>query len=253
MRINDSTLRKINEFLGRPPYALFDSEEEKEEAYAQWRMYVAQEDDERFEEAMRTAPYGPNVWIVTDTWQLGGRSLRRGQVIYTSKVKGSIGNIYLICTTKSRMSSIDTCGLDEIKRHAVRHSHETGSEDMVADAARLRLQRRKGRRRAARTASGFASPYSDQERQAIGVIAEAAREKLRKNLEPDAPYESEGWAYRRLEQELVRLQGVEITALAVESAAWTSYRDTVEDIAFKLADKMFDKPGCGIGMEKDLF
>lgn len=135
----------------------------------------------------------------------------------------------------------------------IAEEYHQGLGTVVADAARMSMQQRKGRRRAARTASGSPSPYSDQERQAIGVIAEAAKEKLRKNLEPDAPYESEGWAYRRLEQELVRLQNVEITALAVESAAWTSYRDTVEDIAFKLADKMFDKPGCGIGMEKDLF
>lgn len=251
MRIDDSTLRKINEFLGRPPYALFDSAEEEEEAYKAWRMYVAQEDDERFEEAMRTAPYGPNVWIVTNTWQTGSGSLRRGRVVYAYRVEGSIDNSYLVCTTKSRSSAVCACVLDEIKRHAVRHNHETDSEDMVADAARLRLRQRKGRRRAARTALGFTSPYSDQERQAISVIADAAKEKLRNNLEPDAPYESESWAYRRLEQELLRLQDVEIAALAV-GRAWASGRD-MEDLAFSLADKMFDKPGYDIGMEKELF
>lgn len=98
---------------------------------------------------------------------------------------------------------------------------------------------------------GFTSPYSDQERQAISVIAEAAKEKLRKNLEPDAPYESESWAYRRLEQELLRLQDVEIAALAV-GRAWASGRD-MEDLAFDMAGRMFDMPGYGIGMEKDLF
>lgn len=107
-------------------------------------------------------------------------------------------------------------------------------------------------RRAARTALGFTSPYSDKERQAISVIADAAREKLRNNLEPDAPYESESWAYRRLEQELLMLQDVEITALAVGSGAWASGRD-MEDLAFSLAGKMFNKPGYDIGMEKDLF
>lgn len=107
-------------------------------------------------------------------------------------------------------------------------------------------------RRAARTALGFTSPYSDQERQAISVIADAAKEKLRNKLEPDAPYESESWAYRRLEQELLMLQDVEIAALAVGSGAWASGRD-IEDLAFSLASKMFNKPGYGIGMEKDLF
>lgn len=133
----------------------------------------------------------------------------------------------------------------------VSEEYDQGLGTVVADAARMSMQQRKGRRHAARTALGFTSPYSDQERQAISVIAEAAKEKLRKNLEPDAPYESESWAYRRLEQELLRLQDVEIAALAV-GRAWASGRD-MEDLAFSLADKMFDKPGYDIGMEKDLF
>lgn len=133
----------------------------------------------------------------------------------------------------------------------VSEEYDQGLGTVVADAERMSMQQRKGRRRAARTALGFTSPYSDQERQAISVIAEAAKEKLRKNLEPDAPYESESWAYRRLEQELLRLQDVEIAALAV-GRAWASGRD-MEDLAFSLADKMFDKPGYDIGMEKDLF
>lgn len=133
----------------------------------------------------------------------------------------------------------------------VSEEYDQGLGTVVADAARMSMQQRKGRRRAARTALGFTSPYSDQERQAISVIADAAKEKLRNNLEPDAPYESESWAYRRLEQELLRLQDVEIAALAV-GRAWASGRD-MEDLAFSLADKMFDKPGYDIGMEKDLF
>lgn len=133
----------------------------------------------------------------------------------------------------------------------IAEEYDQGLFTVVADAARMSMQQRKGRRRAARTALGFTSPYSDQERQAISVIADAAKEKLRNNLEPDAPYESEGWAYRRLEQELLRLQDVEIAALAV-GRAWASGRD-MEDLAFSLADKMFDKPGYDIGMEKDLF
>ena len=134
----------------------------------------------------------------------------------------------------------------------IAEEYDQGLGTVVADAARMSMQQRKGRRRAARTALGFTSPYSDKERQAISVIADAAKEKLRNNLEPDAPYESESWAYRRLEQELLMLQDVEIAALAVGSGAWASGRD-MEDLAFSLAGKMFDKPGYGIGMEKDLF
>ena len=133
----------------------------------------------------------------------------------------------------------------------IAEEYDQGLGTVVADAARMSMQQRKGRRRAARTALGFTSPYSDQERQAISVIADAAKEKLRNNLEPDAPYESESWAYRRLEQELLMLQDVEITALAV-GRAWASGRD-IEDLAFSLAEKMFVKPGYDIGMEKDLF
>lgn len=133
----------------------------------------------------------------------------------------------------------------------IAEEYDQGLFTVVADAARMSMQQRKGRRRAARTALGFTSPYSDQERQAISVIADAAKEKLRNNLEPDAPYESESWAYRRLEQELLRLQDVEIAALAV-GRAWAS-DSVMEDLAFSLADKMFDKPGYDIGMEKDLF
>lgn len=133
----------------------------------------------------------------------------------------------------------------------IAEEYDQGLFTVVADAARMSMQQRKVGRRAARTALGFTSPYSDQERQAISVIADAAKEKLRNNLEPDAPYESESWAYRRLEQELLRLQDVEIAALAV-GRAWASGRD-MEDLAFSLADKMFDKPGYDIGMEKDLF
>ena len=133
----------------------------------------------------------------------------------------------------------------------IAEEYDQGLGTVVADAARMSMQQRKGRRRAVRTSLGFTSPYSDQERQAISVIADAAKEKLRNNLEPDAPYESESWAYRRLEQELLMLQDVEIAALAV-GRAWASGRD-MEDLAFSLADKMFDKPGYDIGMEKDLF
>lgn len=133
----------------------------------------------------------------------------------------------------------------------IAEEYDQGLGTVVADAARMSMQQRKGGRRAARTALGFTSPYSDQERQAISVIADAAKEKLRNNLEPDAPYESESWAYRRLEQELLMLQDVEITALAV-GRAWASGRD-IEDLAFSLASKMFNKPGYDIGMEKDLF
>lgn len=133
----------------------------------------------------------------------------------------------------------------------IAEEYDQGLGTVVADAARMSMQQRKGRRRAARTALGFTSPYSDQERQAISVIADAAKEKLRNNLEPDAPYESESWAYRRLEQELLMLQDVEIAALAV-GRAWASGRN-IEDLAFSLAGKMFNKPGYDIGMEKDLF
>lgn len=122
----------------------------------------------------------------------------------------------------------------------VSEEYDQGLGTVVADAARMSMQQRKGRRHAARTALGFTSPYSDQERQAISVIAEAAKEKLRKNR-----------AYRRLEQELLRLQDVEIAALAV-GRAWASGRD-MEDLAFNMAGRMFDMPGYGIGMEKDLF
>lgn len=50
---------------------------------------------------------------------------------------------------------------------------------------------------------------------------------------------------------MLKLQDVEIAALAV-GRAWARGRD-MENYAFSLADKMFDKPGYDIGMEKPLF
>lgn len=134
----------------------------------------------------------------------------------------------------------------------VSEEYDQGLGTVVADAARMSMQQRKGRRRAARTALGFTSVFSDEERQAIGVIAEAAKERIRRNLEPDAPYESEGWAYRRLQQEVVRLPRVEIAALT-SVVPCGSRSSNMEDIAFDMAGRMFDMPGYGIGMEKDLF
>ena len=138
----------------------------------------------------------------------------------------------------------------ESERVSEEYDHGLGT--VVADAARMSMQQRKGRRRADRTALGFTSIFSDEERQAIGVIAEAAKERIRRNLEPDAPYESEGWAYRRLQQEVVRLPRVEIAALT-SVVPCGSRSSNMEDIAFDMAGRMFDMPGYGIGMEKDLF
>lgn len=108
----------------------------------------------------------------------------------------------------------------------------------------------KGSRRTTRTA--FTSIFSDEEREAIAVIAQAAKERIRRNLEPDAPYETESWGYRRLQQEVVRLPKVEIAALTsvVPSGSRSS---NMEDVAFDMASRMFDLPGYGIGMEKALF
>lgn len=151
----------------------------------------------------------------------------------------------------------DAVRIDEDEREAFYSESERVSEEynqglgtVVADAARMSLQQREGRRRTTRTA--FTSIFSDEEREAIRVIAEAAKERIRRNLEPDAPYETEGWAYRRLEQEVVRLPKVEIAALTsvVPSGSRSS---NMEDVAFDMASRMFDLPGYGIGMEKDLF
>lgn len=132
----------------------------------------------------------------------------------------------------------------------IAEEYHQGLNTVVADSNRLRLQQREGRRRTTRTA--FTSIFSDEEREAIRVIAEAAKERIRRNLEPDAPYDSEDWGYRRLQQEVVRLPRIEIAALTsvVPSGSRSS---NMEDVAFDMASRMCDLPGYGIGMEKPLF
>lgn len=69
----------MNEFLGRSPYTPF-AKEEADATYIAWRNSIAERDNARFTEAMQTAPKGS--WVVSDNWQVGSSTIRRGQVVY---------------------------------------------------------------------------------------------------------------------------------------------------------------------------
>lgn len=116
MKYNMPTIRKMNEFLGRDRNA-FMTQELADATYPEWRKAIAAEDDQRFTDAIKSAPHGS--YIVKDTWSRDGKTLRKGTVVYIYDTRDIYWHI-MVCTRKSRQAMAWTCDKEELKEHTVR-------------------------------------------------------------------------------------------------------------------------------------
>lgn len=84
-----------------------------------WSKHLAERDEARYSEALAMAPN--HAYIVTETWQRNGTSLRRGEVVY---VKGNVDMYGAAMVTRSKSKSaqgfIWTCGMEEVHQHAAK-------------------------------------------------------------------------------------------------------------------------------------
>lgn len=115
MKYNMSTICKMNEFLGRDRNA-FMTQELADATYPEWRKAIEAEDEQRYADALETAPHGS--YVVKDTWSRDGKTLRKGTVVYIYDTRNIYGHI-MICTSKSRQAMVWTCGKEELSKHSV--------------------------------------------------------------------------------------------------------------------------------------
>lgn len=116
MKYNMSTIRKMNDFLGRDRNA-FMTKELADATYPEWRKAVETEDEQRYADALETAPRGS--YVVKDTWNRNGGTLRKGTVVFIYDTRNIFGEI-MVCTSKSRQTMVWTCGKEELKEHTVK-------------------------------------------------------------------------------------------------------------------------------------
>ncbi len=109
------TNAKFAEFAGKPLGTILSDEESAVlwEAYRQHGEAVA---NARFAEAVKTAPDWSR--IVTKTWNRGGQSLHRGDVVYVKINADGLGAA-MVTRSKSRTAKgmVWTCGMDEVREH----------------------------------------------------------------------------------------------------------------------------------------
>lgn len=112
---------KLSKFAGMPLGTILSAEEAKAlfEAYHQHGKAVA---DAKFAEAVKTAPDFSR--IVTRTWERGGQSLHRGDVIYVKTRADGLGAA-MVTRSKSRTAQgmVWTCGMDEVREHTIMAQH----------------------------------------------------------------------------------------------------------------------------------
>lgn len=119
MKYNMPTIRKMNEFLGRDSNA-FMTQELADATYTEWRKAAEAEYEQRYADALESAPQGS--YIVKDTWNHGGRTLRKGTVVYIYDTRNIFCHI-MVCTCKSRQAMAWTCGKEELKEHTISINH----------------------------------------------------------------------------------------------------------------------------------
>ena len=83
-----------------------------------WEQHLVAQDEVRYQTSVSSAPN--NAYVVTDTWQRNGKSLRRGEVVYVKAVCDGLGAA-MVTRSKSRTAQgfMWTCGMDEIRAHAI--------------------------------------------------------------------------------------------------------------------------------------
>lgn len=83
-----------------------------------WEQHLLAKDDARFDKALGSAP--SHAFIVTDTWQRNGRSLRRGEVVWMKPDCDAFGAVMVTTTRGSAQGFVWTCSKDELDAHATK-------------------------------------------------------------------------------------------------------------------------------------
>lgn len=105
------TDKKFAEFAAKPVGSIvFD--EEFDRLQAAYHAAIEDADEARY----RLAKEGRGGRVVTDTWQHGGMSFRRGEIVYVTAVGNSHGH-WLVQRGKSRQTRVFTATWPEIAAH----------------------------------------------------------------------------------------------------------------------------------------
>jgi hypothetical protein len=116
---------KLAKFAGKPLGTILSDDEGVAlmRAYRQHGKAVA---NARFAEAAKTAPDFSR--IVTKTWERGGLSLHRGDVVYVKTRADGLGAA-MVTRSKSRTAQgmVWTCGMDEVREHTIMAQHARGN------------------------------------------------------------------------------------------------------------------------------
>ena len=82
-----------------------------------WEQHLREQDEARYQAAVSSAPN--NAYVVTDTWQRNGKSLRRGEVVYVKAECDGLGAA-MVTRSKSKTAQgfVWTCGMDEVRAYA---------------------------------------------------------------------------------------------------------------------------------------
>ena len=84
-----------------------------------WSKHIAERDETRYANALANSP--KHAYIVTETWQRNGISLRRGEVVYVKNNADGLGAAMVTRSkSKSAQGFVWTCGMEEVHQHAAR-------------------------------------------------------------------------------------------------------------------------------------
>ena len=107
--------KKLAQFAGIAEGTIL-SDDEFEAVLVAFNAKRAEEDEERFQDALATAPN--NAHVVTDTWTHGGICLRRGEVVYLKRDCDGLGSVMVTrSNAKTAQGFIWTCSLEEAEAH----------------------------------------------------------------------------------------------------------------------------------------
>ena len=107
--------REMADMFGLPVGCIVP-EGDRERVSAEWSRHLTERDEARYAHAVETAP--DYAHVVIRTWQRDGKRLRRGDVVYVVPNVDGMGAA-MVTRTKSRMSMIWTCGMEEVREHTV--------------------------------------------------------------------------------------------------------------------------------------
>lgn len=105
---------KKSKVLGLPLNYNFNSTDDRVAAARKYAKYRKNEDNKRFNRNILDNRIGAR--IVTKTWSRGGRSLRRGDVVFIKRINPNLAD-FMVSFTRSAQGFCWTCTIEEIEEH----------------------------------------------------------------------------------------------------------------------------------------